>query len=267
MWYIPHSVYHKRKKKIWVVFDCGSSFRCTSLNQELLQGPHLSNSLLRVILRFQRGCCCDSCGGLKLTSVNHWQSIRCWCTSLVLSLHLVVQIIHSRKPQRTMRVESVRRFFSKEFLCWWLTSLPDEDAAISLIQDLGAVCATGGFRLTKWTSNSHSLLVSIPDEEKAKEVKKLDLDRIQWNTETDSFYFKINLKEQQPSRRTILSTVNSIYDPIGFLAPLIVPVKRIQQELCWVNCGWDDKNPDGLIKYWEKWLEGLDKLNNLSIHR
>ncbi|KAI2646060.1 Transposon Tf2-9 polyprotein [Labeo rohita] len=158
-----------------------------------------------------------------------------------------------------------------------LTSLPDEDAAISLIQDLRAVCATGGFRLTKWTSNNRSVLASIPNEEKAKEVKELDLDKdklpveralgIQWSTEADSFYFKINLKEQQPTKRTILSTVNSIYDPIGFLAPLILPAKRIQQELCRVNCGWDDKIPDGLIKNWEKWLDGLNKLNNLSIHR
>lgn len=51
VWYIPHhGVYHKRKKKIRVVFDCGSSFQGTSLNKELLQGPDLSNSLLGVIL-------------------------------------------------------------------------------------------------------------------------------------------------------------------------------------------------------------------------
>ncbi|XP_043113913.1 uncharacterized protein LOC122358188 [Puntigrus tetrazona] len=158
-----------------------------------------------------------------------------------------------------------------------LASLPNEEAAISQIQDLRAVCATGGFRLTKWTSNSRPVLASIPDEEKAKEVKELDLDKeklpmeralgIHWSTETDSFYFKINLKEQQSTRRTILSTVNSIYDPIGFLAPLILPAKRIQQELCRVTCGWDDKIPDGLMKPWKRWLEDLGKLNNLSIHR
>lgn len=61
--------------------------------------------------------------------------------------------------------------------------------------------------------------------------------------------------------------MNSIYNPIGFLALLILPAKRIQQELCRISCGWDDKILDKLTKYWEEWLEGLEKLNNLSIHR
>lgn len=55
VWYIPHhGVYHKRKKTIRVVFDCTSSYKGTSLNNELLQGPDLSNSLLGVLLRFSQ---------------------------------------------------------------------------------------------------------------------------------------------------------------------------------------------------------------------
>lgn len=37
VWYIPHhGVYHLRKKKIRVVFDCGATFQGTSLNVQLL---------------------------------------------------------------------------------------------------------------------------------------------------------------------------------------------------------------------------------------
>ena len=46
-WLIPHhGVYHQRKKKIRVVFDCSSKFRGKSLNSELLQGPDLTNQLV-----------------------------------------------------------------------------------------------------------------------------------------------------------------------------------------------------------------------------
>lgn len=34
------------------MFDCAASFQGVSLNTELLQGPDLTNSLIRVILRF-----------------------------------------------------------------------------------------------------------------------------------------------------------------------------------------------------------------------
>lgn len=54
-WYIPHhGVYHKRKLKLRVVFDCTSSFQVTSLNKEFLQGPDLTNTLIGVLLRFRQ---------------------------------------------------------------------------------------------------------------------------------------------------------------------------------------------------------------------
>lgn len=42
------------KKTICVVFDCASSYKGTSLNKVLLQGPDLANSLICVLLRFHQ---------------------------------------------------------------------------------------------------------------------------------------------------------------------------------------------------------------------
>ncbi len=53
IWYIPHHVVHPKKGTLRVVFDCGATFRDTSLKQ-LLQGPNLTNSLLGVLLRFRQ---------------------------------------------------------------------------------------------------------------------------------------------------------------------------------------------------------------------
>lgn len=57
-----------------------------------------------------------------------------------------------------------------------LASVASEQEAISLYKDLKNICAKGGFHLTKWISNSRGVLASIPEEERAKEVKDLDLD-------------------------------------------------------------------------------------------
>ena len=55
VWYLPHhGVYHPKKpNKIRVVFDCSSKFEGTSLNDQLLQSPDLTNSLIGVLNRFR----------------------------------------------------------------------------------------------------------------------------------------------------------------------------------------------------------------------
>ena len=57
VWYIPHhGVYHAKKpSKIRVVFDCSARFGGTSLNDQLLQGPDLTNGLVGVLSRFRQG--------------------------------------------------------------------------------------------------------------------------------------------------------------------------------------------------------------------
>lgn len=55
IWYLPHhSVIHPQKpEKVRIVFDFAGRFQNTSLNDELLQGPDLTNSLVGVLLKFR----------------------------------------------------------------------------------------------------------------------------------------------------------------------------------------------------------------------
>ena len=55
-WYLPHHpVFHPQKPgKIRVVFDCSAKYRNTSLNDQLLQGPDLTNSIVEVLSRFRQ---------------------------------------------------------------------------------------------------------------------------------------------------------------------------------------------------------------------
>ncbi|XP_053389065.1 uncharacterized protein LOC128552083 [Mercenaria mercenaria] len=54
VWYLPHhGVFHPKKNKIRVVFDCAARFQGRSLNEELLQGPNLTNTLIGTLIRFR----------------------------------------------------------------------------------------------------------------------------------------------------------------------------------------------------------------------
>ena len=52
-----------------------------------------------------------------------------------------------------------------------LKSADDENKAIKLIQEVKAICVSGGFRLTKCLCNSKNVLQSIPEDHRREGVK------------------------------------------------------------------------------------------------
>ena len=56
LWYLPHHpVFNANKpEKLRVVFDCAASCHGVSLNDQLLQGPDLTNSVVGVLTRFRQ---------------------------------------------------------------------------------------------------------------------------------------------------------------------------------------------------------------------
>ena len=64
--------------------------------------------------------------------------------------------------------------------------------------------------------------------------------------EKDAFLFKVREPHQPPTKRGILSAVSSMYDPIGFVCPVVLEAKKILQRLWKLNLGWDDLIPEDL---------------------
>ena len=79
--------------------------------------------------------------------------------------------------------------------------------------------------------------MSVPPEERAKEMKNLDLSidklpieralGVHWCIESDAFKFRIELKDKPCTRRGILATISKIFDPLGLIAPVILVGKQI----------------------------------------
>ena len=110
-----------------------------------------------------------------------------------------------------------------------LTSVSDVETAIKLVGGLRSLFAKAGFWLTKWLSNSEEVLASVPEDELTKSwhVHALDCklqERIlgvAWNVQSDTFRFSVALPLRPRTRRGLLSTVNSLLDPLGFVAPVV----------------------------------------------
>ena len=75
------------------------------------------------------------------------------------------------------------------------------------------------------------------------------------------------MKPYPCSRRGILATVASVYDPLGFISPFVLIGKKILQTLCVTGADWDDLITEDLNVQWIRWLDGLSELSKIKINR
>ena len=169
-------------------------------------------------------------------------------------------------------IETIRKNF---YVDDCLKSVTETEKGIRLIQELRQLLARRSFRLTKFVSNDRDVLSSIPESERALSLVTLDLDElpveralgIQWNVQEDVFSFRIIHRKKAATRRGILSDVSSMYDPLGFAAPFILPAKRLLQHLCKDKIGWDEEIPSSMQETWERWLNDLPRLQQITVLR
>ncbi|CAO4372957.1 unnamed protein product [Caenorhabditis nigoni] len=87
--------------------------------------------------------------------------------------------------------------------------------------------------------------------EKSRESEDQKLLGTQWNTRTDVIILQLpKMKTGIISKRTVLKTVASCYDPLGFLTPATLQGKLFFQELCRDNLPWDMPLSEDLHKQW-----------------
>ena len=156
------------------------------------------------------------------------------------------------------------------------SSLCQQDAAIKLALELQSLMRLGGFRLTKWLSNSRKVLRTVPESERAPSVVSLNpcdvlpSERalgINWDVNDDKIRFVVKIADRPFTRRGILSVVSSIFDPLGLVSPIMLRAKAIIQHLCRMKLGWDDEIPQVYQTEWQNWLGTLPHLQNISVNR
>ena len=121
-----------------------------------------------------------------------------------------------------------------------IKSVPTEEKAIKLALDLQSLMKMGGFRLTKWLSNSRKVLCAIPESERAASVVSLNpcdalpTDRalgINWDVNEDQIKFVVKVADRPLTKQGILSIVSCIFDPIGLVSSVTLRTKTIIQHL------------------------------------
>lgn len=133
----------------------------------------------------------------------------------------------------------------------------------------------GNFPLQKWISNNPTVIDSIPADKRIyaptipiEETILVHALGLAWRPSHDQFCFTLKLPpEAVTTKRIALSTVAKLFDPLGFLSPVIIRAKIFIQELWSIKIGWDDPLPPDLSSKWNDFIKQLQEMPNLSFPR
>ena len=300
-WYLPHFPVvdlDRATTKVRIVFDGSVKNEGLSLNDTIHQGPKLQNDIFNVLLRFRRNkiaIVCDIKEMYLRISIPEedrkffrffWRNMEVERHPRLYEFTCVVFGISSSPFQ----AQFVSRYNADKYdselksaadtvrnSCYiddCLDSANTEEEAIQLYHELIELWQRANMEAKKWLSNSHKVLENIPKENRAKEV---DLDSelpttkalgISWNAERDSFKFKVTKPDYEvKTKRSFLKLVSTIFDPHGFVAPVILNAKILIQELWKAKLDWDEKITGDLINKINAWHGDLELIEDVEVNR
>ncbi|CAG9133395.1 unnamed protein product [Plutella xylostella] len=157
-----------------------------------------------------------------------------------------------------------------------ITGTDSESDALSLQQELITLMKSGGYELRKWISNSSAILQGLPDDHKqlpllfenSENPHTVAVLGVLYDPVRDVFSYKLNLgASSSDTKRSILSVVARIFDPKGWICPVVYWVKCLLQRF-WLNkLDWNDPLPSDLLREWQAFREDLVNLKRLAIPR
>lgn len=298
--YIPHHAINKTKFK--TVFDasCKTS-NGKSINSIQFIGPKLQHDLQDQIMRFRRykyAVSTDVVGMFMRICIDpsQWNLMRMFwreSPSMQLEEYQITVVTYGLAASIYMAVKSMMQCaddYEQKYPqaakiikeCFYvddgLFGSNNESTLKQICNEIEFVLQQGGFQLSKWASNSEQIeklmktkasqAVDFKEKEEANaEAKILG---IRWLKDSDEFtiFVKPPLNKAPYTKREIISEISRLYDPNGYVAPIVASAKMIMQDLWRIEkLNWDDQAPEPIQSKWQGFMQDLPLLSKYKIPR
>lgn len=128
--------------------------------------------------------------------------------------------------------------------------------------------AISNLRLHKIASSCPVVMHVFPRTDHAKELKDLDIDSpplqrslgLSWNLVHDIFTFCVAGSDKPFTKRGVLSIINSLFDPLGLVAPITIQGKLLLRQLTSEVIDWDVPLPAEKEAEWTAWRDSPQQL-------
>ena len=292
--YLPHHPVVKQNRsttKVRPVFDASASDNSgLSLNDMLLPGPNLLPELFGILIRFRRFPITltadiekaflqikindDDRDALRFfwdgddianenqgnVSEYRWTRLPFGLTCSPFLLNVVVKRI--LKESQSLYPETVEKISENIYVDDLVISVPDEQSALDIKKNSTEIFKSCSMNLRKWNSN----VLFLSEEKEMEETKILGQRYLPKsdNIKIAACPFSSHLKI---TKRSVLQTVSSIFDPLGLISPFLTTLKLFLQRIMKSAYKWDDELSEDLKREWLSLAEQITKIDTIEVCR
>ena len=298
--YLPHHpVTKKDSDKIRVVFNASQkSSTGISLNSMLHTGPKLQEDVIIIITRWSFLPFAFTCDVVKMfrqflvhIEDADWQRIL-WrrSTDSPIEIYRLLTVTYGTacapfianacmlqlaEDEQTTFPEGAKVLQEGRYVDDLFAGGDSLEEALLVRNQLIGILHSAGMKVGKWAVNNSALLTNVNVNNSTDEgtmIQEQDVVStlgLKWLSSEDAFCFKVVQSDlsDKITKRTILSEIARLYDPIGWLAPVIVSAKIILQNLWLQGVDWDEPVSKALTQTWLTFRQQLSELEAIRIPR
>ena len=296
--YIPHHSVEKDSltTPIRIVFDCScrqaSTYPC--LNDCLMIGSPCSNDLCAILVRFRLHrfgistdiekaflhirlhpddrdftrffWLTDPTDPSSQFCVYRFKVVPFGATSSPFMLNAVLQH-HLKQHTSAMSHDMQANLYVDNVI----SGCDTEQEAVKYYKEARTIMSSANFNLQSWSSNSAELKAIATQENAYDDSTSVNILGLRWNPTTD----KISLAAKSSvlahddliTKREVLQDLSKIYDPLGFIAPVVIRAKMLMQKLWQLKVTWDEPLNDDLQAEWKHIATDLKNAKQFSVSR
>ncbi|XP_066600038.1 uncharacterized protein [Prorops nasuta] len=298
-WYLPHHAvmrWDARGPKIRVVFDASRrTAEQHSLNEFLLSGPSLQSDLPLILINWRQFSYVFTADIIKMfrqigtNSLDQdlqrilWSPIpgqapRDYRLTTVtygtasapyLAIRTLIQLATDEGHRFPLGAQCLLR---QTYVDDIFSGAENLDDGKEIRNQLIAILKSAGIELDKWAANASDLLPESSIVQNNDLSKLIGTDQtvktlgLLWNPELDSFGFnfhKLPSLTQEMTKREILSCTARLFDPLGWLAPVLIRAKILLQDLWMLKIDWDTPLPPDILKRWNSYCGALSGVTEI----
>ncbi|XP_031637878.1 uncharacterized protein LOC116350268, partial [Contarinia nasturtii] len=220
-----------RKYRYGVTADIEKMYR------QILMHPD-DRKYQKILWRAKEG---DPIGVFELKTVTYGHTCAPHCAIRTL---MQCAIDHEAKYPRAAKIVKT---------CFYVDDLLAGGDTLDEVRDIKnevtALLGLGKLPITKWKTNG-----KFEEKLEIKEKDQSSVLGLYWDMKTDRFSFKFKEEKEEEliwTKRKILSTIGKLYDPNGYLGPVIMRGKMIIQQLWADKMDWDMQITGEIEKSWK----------------